>query len=314
MDQKLLVSIIIPVYNVQQYLIRCLDSVVGQTYSNIEPILIDDGSTDGSGEICDEYQKKDSRFKVIHQSNGGVSAARNCGLDNCNGDFIMFIDADDWVENNYVEELLKLALVHTGKCCFCECYIEKEDGTKDVYNKGKRGELSPLQDEFWANIFRFMLWKGIYPKCIIDEIRFEADIYRSEDYLFVFKCVKNCNGFISTNNLLYHYLIREGSACHSGFDDRAYSEIIAWNRILDLFKDAKKALQHGKVYYVQMCWRILKSNYNNAAFRKKYYKSIIREFRQKFNAKYLFCHGSFRSFLVAILKFLFPRVILSIKL
>lgn len=95
-----LISIIVPVYNVEQYLSRCVDSLVNQTYHNIEIILVDDGSPDRSGEICDEYAKKDKRVKVIHQSNGGLSDARNTALDIAKGDYLMFVDSDDWIEKN----------------------------------------------------------------------------------------------------------------------------------------------------------------------------------------------------------------------
>ena len=93
-----LISVIIPVYNVAEYLPQCLDSVVSQTYRNLEIITVDDGSTDGSGTICDQYAEKDSRFRVIHKANGGVSSARNEGLKTAVGDLIGFVDADDWIE------------------------------------------------------------------------------------------------------------------------------------------------------------------------------------------------------------------------
>ncbi|HJA50079.1 MAG TPA: glycosyltransferase, partial [Candidatus Fusicatenibacter intestinipullorum] len=95
--EKVKISVIIPVYNVEKYLKRCLDSVINQTYKNLEIILIDDGSTDNSGKICDEYAQKDERIIVIHKENGGVSSARNKGLDICIGDYISFIDSDDWI-------------------------------------------------------------------------------------------------------------------------------------------------------------------------------------------------------------------------
>lgn len=100
------ISIITPVYNTQKYLKRCIESVLSQTYSNIELLLIDDGSTDESGKICDEYANKDSRVKVFHITNGGPSRARNIGLENATGNYILFVDSDDWVDNQFVSHYL----------------------------------------------------------------------------------------------------------------------------------------------------------------------------------------------------------------
>jgi glycosyltransferase involved in cell wall biosynthesis len=104
------ISVIIPVYNVRQYLDQCLNSLAEQTYKNLEIILVDDGSTDGSSEICDSYSEKDERFKVIHQNNAGVSSARNAGLNAVSGEWIMFMDADDWIENDTCEAALNCAV------------------------------------------------------------------------------------------------------------------------------------------------------------------------------------------------------------
>ena len=123
-----LVSVIIPVYNVSRYLPKCLDSVISQTWRNLEIIVIDDGSTDGSGSICDQYAKRDDRIKVIHSPNRGLSSARNLGLDNLRGQFISFIDSDDWIEPDAVETLVKAALL-TGSYIvtagFCHEYVGK---------------------------------------------------------------------------------------------------------------------------------------------------------------------------------------------
>lgn len=93
------ISVIVPVYNVEKYLSRCIDSIISQTFSDFELILVDDGSTDSSGKICDEYGKKDGRVKVIHKRNGGLSSARNCGLENAKGNYICFVDSDDWISS-----------------------------------------------------------------------------------------------------------------------------------------------------------------------------------------------------------------------
>ena len=124
-----LISVIVPVYNVEQYLTKCLESIVSQTYTNLEILLIDDGSTDGSGEICDRFASKDSRISVIHKANGGVSTARNLGMELCTGEYIMFVDADDYLSKNAIEHLrVQLLYVKMGHylspiklCCMMEC-------------------------------------------------------------------------------------------------------------------------------------------------------------------------------------------------
>lgn len=112
-----LISVIIPIYNVEQYLEQCLDSVVNQTYRNLEIILVDDGSPDKCGAICDAYKAKDERIIVIHQENQGLSAARNAGLDICKGEYIAFVDSVDWVEADYIDAMLEYVGNHTIVAC-----------------------------------------------------------------------------------------------------------------------------------------------------------------------------------------------------
>ena len=118
MDEKL-ISVIVPVYNVERYLRQCIESITNQSYKNLQIILIDDGSKDNSGKICDEYAEKDKRVEVIHKENTGVSAARNTGLDNAKGEWITFVDADDWVEKNFCEILIKKATENESDCIAC---------------------------------------------------------------------------------------------------------------------------------------------------------------------------------------------------
>lgn len=115
--KSLLVSIIVPVYNGEKYIEKCILSIINQSYDNIEIILVDDGSTDSSGEICEQYAKKDYRIKVLHKENGGVSSARNNGLDICTGDYIAFVDSDDWIDRDFIECMIKYATKDNIVCC-----------------------------------------------------------------------------------------------------------------------------------------------------------------------------------------------------
>lgn len=114
-----LISVIVPVYKVEKYIKKCIESIINQTYENLEIILVDDGSPDNCGKICDEYAKKDKRIKVIHKENGGVSSARNLGLEKSNGQYITFIDSDDWIEEEYCEILLTTLKEQNADCAIC---------------------------------------------------------------------------------------------------------------------------------------------------------------------------------------------------
>lgn len=136
------VSIVVPVYNVEKYIRRCLDSLLKQSYKNLEIILIDDGSTDNSGIICDQYKTEDNRFKVIHQKNSGLSNARNTGLDNITGNLVMFVDSDDWIDEDCIEKCIKeFALNNKLECILFPYNREFKTVSKTVYFLGKNDKL-----------------------------------------------------------------------------------------------------------------------------------------------------------------------------
>lgn len=134
-----LISVIIPIYNVEKYVKRCLDSVLNQTYCHLEVILVDDGSTDSSGKICDEYKKMDTRIRVIHKSNEGVSSARNLGIEVANGEYIAFIDSDDAMEKDCIEYLYRL--IQENHCSLSICsYRIRFEGKNKYHNTGRGGK------------------------------------------------------------------------------------------------------------------------------------------------------------------------------
>lgn len=169
-----LISVIVLVYNVEKYLHRCLDSIIHQTYTNIEILIVDDGSTDHSGIICDEYAGNDSRIKLIHQSNQGLSAARNAGLDIATGDYIMFVDSDDWVEPSFCETPLLLALQHQVELVnFSYRYmpmnrILKPDKTKVITSEEHIKHLI-LNDEITLKNY---VWNKFYSRRLFQSVRF----------------------------------------------------------------------------------------------------------------------------------------------
>lgn len=234
---KPVVSIIIPVYNVpEKYLRECIESVMEQTLKEIEIILVDDGSPDNCGAICDEYASKDSRIKVFHKENGGVSSARNLGLDNATGKYIMFVDADDRIEQNAVDILLSYRESTNADLVICGYYHDDEK----VYYKGKSVKFLPkiTAAQAIAGKYKYVLgylWNKLFSKEIIDnaKIRFDEAIAICEDSLFCQKYVANCNKIVCVNELLYHYETNKNSATHANFSKNNVTVFSAYKRIIE---------------------------------------------------------------------------------
>jgi glycosyltransferase involved in cell wall biosynthesis len=157
-----LVSIIVPVYNAEKYLRRCLDSIINQTYQNIEIILVDDGSKDASGQICDEYAEHDTRIRVIHKENGGVASARQVGLDDAKGEYVIHADPDDWVEPNWIEELFKYASKEHKDIVMCDYYREHQSKTIIVSEKPS----SLKKEDLLTDLLHERIWGALWNKLI----------------------------------------------------------------------------------------------------------------------------------------------------
>ncbi|MCU5288783.1 glycosyltransferase family A protein, partial [Bacillus paranthracis] len=188
-----MVSIIVPVYNAEKYVHKCIDSLLQQTYKNIEIILINDGSTDNSGKICDEYANESSKIRVIHQKNSGPSATRNVGIDVANGAYIQFVDSDDYVEPNMTEEMLK-AMNNKFQLVICG-YKSLSLFNKDINIKEHKCHISGGYDyssfmmEFgylFRDVYINPLWNKLYNTALIKEnhLRFKDNVYMGEDLLF----------------------------------------------------------------------------------------------------------------------------------
>lgn len=149
MKQEALISVIVPIYRVEEYLPRCIDSLLAQTYQNIQIILVDDGSPDACGRICDEYASTDKRIQVIHKENGGLSDARNAGLSASKGDYIAFVDSDDWVASEYLERMQQSLCKHDAD--ICECSVQHTSGDVLPVKSKKRPSGSLEQKRLWPN-------------------------------------------------------------------------------------------------------------------------------------------------------------------
>ncbi len=205
-------SIIVPVYNVEQYLEECIESILVQTYKDFELLLIDDGSTDSSWDICDRYSANDARIKAIHKQNAGVSVARNDGIEKAKGTYITFIDSDDWIESNYLERIL--AEIEDYDILFFGCTWHYEDGTvrslcppatlcrTNIYSS----IYHLLHNDVDVNYFGFT-WNNVFRKDIIDEftIRFVENLPVCEDEVFSLAYCNHAHSLKVIADPLYHY-------------------------------------------------------------------------------------------------------------
>ena len=215
-DEKTLISIIVPVYRTEKYLDRCVESIVNQTYKNLEIILVDDGSPDDCPKMCDEWAKKDKRIKVIHKENGGVSSARNIGIKSAKGKYIGFVDSDDYIEKEMYESLIDVLNKNKNlDYIYCDIY----DAEK-INNHSREDYKIISKIEKIEAIFPFnaSIWNGIFSRKIINEnnIRFDENYFFAEDLIFLIQYLdKSSNKIIHFEKKLYHYVQNNESITHT---------------------------------------------------------------------------------------------------
>lgn len=232
---KPLISVIIPIYNTEQYLCKCLDTVLSQTYTNLEIILINDGSTDDSGKICDDYAKKDSRIKVIHQSNQGVSSARNAGLSITTGEYIGFVDGDDYLKEDMFEYLYNLLKDNLSDISVCNCY--NLDHKRIYINKFPKSFMilnSKEAIEEALNSFNLICMNKLFKKDLFIHELFPLDITISEDLLITFRALCKVKKIVVSNEAKYYYnRTNIQSATRQQFNVNKLSYFKATQHILD---------------------------------------------------------------------------------
>lgn len=241
MKREALISVIIPVYNPGKHLYKCLDSVINQTYSNLEIILIDDGSIDGSSELCDLYKKKDDRIVCIHKGNEGVSSARNLGLEIAKGDYYHFLDSDDYLELNTYEYLVSLIQEHGCDAVTFEYYITYEAKeivhcvSEELYGMANREEtLIALMRG------KMLCCDKFYSKKLVEGLKFRNDIHRGEDTLFAAYALERADKVWFDKKPLYHYVQSEDSACRGRFRESQLTVLQLYDAYNPLFERYKR--------------------------------------------------------------------------
>ena len=241
-----LLSIIIPAFNIEQYISRCLDSLINQSYKNIEIIVVNDGSTDSTGDIIDSYVKKDNRIKVIHKKNEGVSIARNTGIHLAKGDYIGFVDGDDTVDDEMFETLIQNAINYNTDISHCGYKMVFPSRTDYYYNTGDiviQDNQEGLKDLLKADRVEPGLWNKIYKSSLFEDIRLNENIKYNEDLLANFYLFKKAKKSVFYDKCLYNYMIRKGSAA---------TKQISKNKIIDpilVLEEIKNSLEKGTDLY-----------------------------------------------------------------
>ena len=209
-----LISVIVPVYKVEEYLPRCIDSILAQTYKNLEIILVDDGSPDKCPDICDEYAKKDSRIKVIHKKNGGLSDARNAGIDICLGEKLCFIDSDDYVSPDFVNDMYEQMKKTGSDLVLCGFVRVFQDGTLGETETLKDGIIT--EEEYWnamygeAPVSYIVAWNKLYDRKLFENVRYSKGRI-NEDEIILHRIISQCRRISAIRKRNYFYLIRKDS-------------------------------------------------------------------------------------------------------
>lgn len=224
-----LITVIVPCYKVERYLQRCVDSILQQTYSNLEIILVDDGSLDKTAHICDEYEKKDLRVKVIHKNNGGASDARNVALDVANGEYVTFVDSDDQVDKEYVEVLYRLIIKSNSDISVVKLKeVLESDNIENVElekndNHQVFSGLGAIELMFYQELFDSTSPCKLYKMSLFSNIRFPKGVI-FEDLATIYRVFLLAENVVVSSSELYYYFLREGSVEGQSFSDKKYND------------------------------------------------------------------------------------------
>lgn len=292
MDQ--LVSIIVPVYNTEKYVEDCIKSILTQTYRHLELILVDDGSRDTSGELCRRWAQKDARVKYVYQENAGVGAARNRGLGMASGEFVSFVDSDDYIVPSFCEKMTDL-LGSSGQIVFCEYRELHSDGS--VYPGDDHFTMEtttcPSESyEYWKKRMRCSSCMTMYRMELIKDVRFSESLYVGEDMLFVAQAITRAKTLIYLDAPLYVYRILPESAYHGAFEQKKKSEIEAWLQCCEVFPKGSLGRLSAEARCAETCLGMLRTYVNDPGFDEAIIAELVKIYRAKMPK--LICHDMMR--------------------
>lgn len=275
---KELISVVVPIYNVEKYLSRCVESILNQTYKNLEIILVDDGSPDACPQICNEFQEKDPRIRVIHQENAGLSAARNTGIKYATGAYIAFVDSDDYIDENMYEVMYEDIQKNVADLCICDICCVNEAGEKireenieslfanKVYTSEEMMKrVCGIESSTWRYT---PAWNKLYKKEVFDSYQFVAGKIH-EDEFAIHHTIHNCEKISVVPDKLYYYVQRENSIMNSSFSIKKFDAALAfWDRYIFVKKYYADAIAKGALMQLYANLVVNLCKYNTIEYRE----------------------------------------------
>ncbi|MBR5112832.1 MAG: glycosyltransferase family 2 protein [Clostridia bacterium] len=299
------ISVIVPIYNVEQYIIECLDSIVNQSYKKLEIILVDDGSPDNCGKICDEYAKKDSRIKVIHQENGGLSAARNAGLDVATGEYIGFVDSDDYIEMNFFEELLKSIEEYHASLAVCGVKKFGLENRMESYGNKQLSSSEYLKALLCGTVKSYSCNK-LYKASLFEIIRFpNGEMF--EDLKIMHLIGEKTTLVSFTDKTFYNYRIRQNSITFNNKGTKAKDYLTATHNRSERYKGTELF-----IFAIAGEFRSLRVIVSDMSWNKeKEYRDLFNQSKQLFKI----CKKEIKGFqkLLSYIYLISPKLYLLLK-
>lgn len=268
--EKIKISVIVPVYNVEDYIRKCLDSLINQTYKNLEIIVVDDGSQDSSGKICDEYANKDQRIHVIHKANGGLVSARKSGILLATGEYSTYVDSDDWIDENAFEELVDLLIIYHPDILaygfikeYYDFTIKREELLQEGYYDRRRFLIESnkiiTHNHFFCQMLHFSACSKIYKTNLVKECQLEVndEIRIGEDMAVVFQCMMKMQSLFIIKKCYYHYRVNEKSICNNRGEDEYQRYLKLVKHLSEMKSNFKEWSIDYENYFVQIIFYYL---------------------------------------------------------
>lgn len=291
-----MISVIIPVYKVKDYLPKCIESILQQTYHNLEIILVDDGSPDKCGKICDAYAKKDPRIHVIHKKNEGVASARNVGIEYASGEYISFIDSDDWITKNAFQVLYQGIKRYDADCVVGKCITVID---KNGVLRPKKSPAQPVRCETSEEAVKHTLlsgsaiWNRLFKRKIFKKLRFPADRVNDDEFVAL-RAYEKCNKIVFLNQDTYYYRIRKNSITTSRFSlrniDYYYNSMDNLAFIKKKRPELRECAEYKYIKAMLYCYvhlKMMKPNQKANKIKKELHKNIRKNRSLALKNRYL---------------------------